>query len=175
MVRLMADLGDTPNIEFIFGDSREALKSIVAGIPGSAIFWLDAHWMGADTTFGKNNGCPVLEEIEAVNASSHDHYIFIDDARLFLSPPPHPLSIGEWPGVDTVFRKLNEHGRYVVLFSDTTIAVPRSAEAFTTLYCQNKSTDELTRDSRKKGGSAYRATRFLNRGAHRCGVSVKKC
>ena len=35
--------------------------------------------------------CPLLNEIEGINRSPHEHFVFIDDARLFMSPRP-PLT-----------------------------------------------------------------------------------
>ncbi|TLY34310.1 MAG: hypothetical protein E6K62_06060, partial [Nitrospirae bacterium] len=82
------------NLSFLFGDSREALRAIVPTLRQPAIFWLDSHWSGGQT-YGQNDECPLLEEIEAITSSVHTHFLFIDDARLFAAPPPRPHRIDQ--------------------------------------------------------------------------------
>src|SRR5262245_59108431 len=59
--------GAHPNIGFILGDSRKELGRVVASLDAPAIFFLDAHWSGGPT-HGQHDQCPLLEEVEAVNA-----------------------------------------------------------------------------------------------------------
>ena len=88
------------NIDFLFGDSRSVLKNTVAQIPKPAIFWLDAHWCSMDS-YGYNDQCPIIEEVQLVGSTGIKHCIFIDDARLFLSPPhPGPVCRLDQVGVD---------------------------------------------------------------------------
>ena len=50
----------------------------------SATFWLDAHASGPNLPGGKYGGCPLLQELNAINLSPcKDHVLFIDDVRLF--------------------------------------------------------------------------------------------
>lgn len=78
---------DAANIEFLFGDSRTRLAEIVPTLQEQAIFWLDSHWCGGES-YGESDQCPLLDELEIINAAEIDHIVLIDDARLFLAPPP---------------------------------------------------------------------------------------
>jgi hypothetical protein len=90
--------GGIKNIEFMFGDSRSMLVDIADKLDTSAIFWLDAHWSGG-ATYGEIDQCPLIKEIEIINNTGGEHFIFIDDARGFLSPPPLPNSIDIGPNI----------------------------------------------------------------------------
>ena len=129
------------NIRFIFGDSRAQLKEIVREVSHPAIFWLDSHWSGSNT-YGQNDECPLIEEILAIVTSKWAHFVFIDDARLFMSPPPRPHRIEQWPSIDEVIEaiKSGNHKYYIVLFEDVIIAVPEYVEQDVAAYCQDIST-----------------------------------
>ena len=86
------------NIEFVLGDSRDCLKSLLPTLTVPALFWLDAHWCGSET-HGRSHECPVIDELRMINESSVDHFILIDDARLFLAPPPAPHNADHWPSI----------------------------------------------------------------------------
>lgn len=118
------------NIKTIFGDSRESLKEIIADLQYPAIFWLDSHWCGQDS-YGIHDECPLLDEIICINQSSSDNFIFIDDARLFLCPPPIPHDPAQWPTISETLKILEtEHNRYTVIFEDVIISVPDYAKQF---------------------------------------------
>jgi len=129
------------NIEFIYGHSREKLCDVVAGLGEPAIFWLDAHWSGGPT-YGESEQCPLIEEIKIINGSEHEHFILIDDARLFMSPPPNPHPIEQWPDIHTVISTLSigNKARYIMIFEDVIIAVPSLARDSVAQYCQDKNT-----------------------------------
>jgi hypothetical protein len=74
------------NVEVRFGDSKEMLKSLVPELAASAMFWLDAHFC-CDSA-GQGEPAPILDEITTIYTASKEHILLIDDARLFLSPPP---------------------------------------------------------------------------------------
>lgn len=133
--------GKIQNINFIFGDSRSVLKMIVPKLTHSAIFWLDSHWSGGKT-YGENDECPLTEEIYAINMSMYAHFVFIDDARLFTSPPPRPHRIEQWPSVDEVIEVLRSGNQkyYIVLVEDVIIAVPEYAKQLVGGYCQEINT-----------------------------------
>ncbi len=80
---------DVANIEFLHGCSLEILPHVIKSLKSSALFWLDAHWSGRQTA-GVDDQCPLLGEINAVNSSELEHFILIDDARLFLSSRTAP-------------------------------------------------------------------------------------
>lgn len=117
------------NINFLFGNSIEKLKEIVPKLDKSAIFWLDAHWSGGDT-YGENTECPIIEELEIIVNGGIPHCIFIDDARLFLSPPPHPHDITYWPTISQILNVINSGNLdyYTIIFEDVIIAMPLQAK-----------------------------------------------
>jgi hypothetical protein len=102
--KLTSERKDCPeNIKFIVGDSREILAEVVKELRGNSFFWLDGHWCSG--AGGKNNECPVLDEIRAIREIS-DPIIFIDDARCFLGPLPFPHKASDWPTIDEIFALL---------------------------------------------------------------------
>ena len=113
------------NIEFLFGDCRLRLVDVVASLTSPALFWLDAHWCG-NSTFGKSAECPVLDELSAINSSAHGHVILIDDARLFLAPPPPPHEADHWPTIANICETLDRGTakRHISVFRDVIVAVP---------------------------------------------------
>lgn len=138
------------NIEFIYGDSREKLRGVIAKLDEPSIFWLDGHWSG-NTTYGVNNQCPLIEEIEIINSSEYEHFILIDDARYFLSPPPEPHPIEQWPNICLVTGtlSLSDKIRYIVIFEDVIIATPSLAKHVIVHYCRDKNTRALKEHSIK--------------------------
>lgn len=132
----VAKHGKIPNITFILGDSRTQLKTIVPRLTHAAVFWLDSHWSGGKT-YGKNDECPLIEELSTINDSKCAHFIFIDDARMFTSPPPKPHRIEQWPSIDEVILALkSNHKCYTVIVQDVIIAVPEYAKETVASYCQ---------------------------------------
>lgn len=131
------------NVDFVFGDSRLELQKIVPALQGPAIFWLDGHWSG-ENTYGSDDECPLLEEIQVIAGSPHEHFIFIDDARLFMSPPPRPHARTEWPVLAQVFDALRAEGRnpYVLVFGDVIVSAPRKAEELLGDWYQEAATQQ---------------------------------
>jgi len=128
------------NIEFVLGNSKEQLVEIVPRLKEPCIFWLDAHWSGG-ITYGESEECPLLEELQIINDSEFDHFILIDDARLFLSPPPSPHRVEEWPTIDAVTSLLNAgRSRYTVIVEDVIVSVPEAAKLLVAQYSQEVST-----------------------------------
>jgi hypothetical protein len=89
-------------------------------------------------TYGENKECPIIEEIEIINRSEYEQFIFIDDARLFLSPPPPPHEIEQWPDINLVLSTLSsaKTHRYIVIIEDVIIAVPVFAKSILAQTCQ---------------------------------------
>jgi hypothetical protein len=121
--------GDRKDIQFLRGDSRTHIKSLLTSLTKPAIFWLDAHWC-SDHTFGKSEECPVVGELELLNTSEVAHIVLIDDARLFLAPPPLPHEPTHWPDIATICELLSVRNtkRYVVVHDDVIIGVPDVAK-----------------------------------------------
>jgi hypothetical protein len=126
------------NISFIHGNSPQELRTLSSGFD-NPLFWLDAHWSGG-TTAGENDECPLLAELDAIGEGKFAQpVIIIDDARLFLSPPPPPHKWEQWPDIGTVLAALERCGDfYVVIKDDAIIAVPASARSETVEFLRNQ-------------------------------------
>ena len=121
------------NIDFRLGASQAVLREVVAQFGDHcALFWLDAHWMPG--SFGKDHECPVLAEIAAIRQGSGEHFILIDDARLFLAPPPRPHRATDWPDLAALLGALPATN-YTVVYNDVMVSVPPHARrAMQALY-----------------------------------------
>lgn len=80
------------NVEILTGDSSSELPRIVATLGGPGLFWLDGHFSGGATA--DSGSCPVLAELGAILDSPYDHFILIDDIRLFDGTDGYP-ELGE--------------------------------------------------------------------------------
>lgn len=71
------------NIEIYLGESGDILREILPTIKSNMIFWLDAHYCGENTGWGKNVTA-VTDEVDAIKVSDIENYvILIDDIRGF--------------------------------------------------------------------------------------------
>jgi len=134
-------LGLLPNVERFLGDTRAVLPTVVASLEGPVIFWLDSHWSAGETA-GKDDECPLIEEIEIINKSSNTSFLLIDDARLFASPPPPPHDWRHWPTMSDVLRDIeqDQDRYYTVTFDDVIISVPKTATEALVAYCRSQPT-----------------------------------
>jgi len=149
--------GKIKNIKFIFGDSRVVINKIVQDINTPSLFWLDSHW-SCGNTYGENDECPLIDEINSILKSPHTHFILIDDARLFLSPPPLPHHPEQWPSIDEVIMKIKStsHNYYIAILDDVIIAVPQYAKDFIINYCQEINTSKWNEYSKNLNESAIK-------------------
>lgn len=118
------------NVRCEAGDSRAVLRRVLPALDRAAVFWLDSHWSGGET-FGAGDECPVLEEVSLIAGSGQGHAVLIDDARMFLCPPPEPHDPAQWPDLATLVAAL---GRlpgepWVFVLDDVICAVPASVRA----------------------------------------------
>jgi hypothetical protein len=126
--------GHVPSITFLLGDSVEVLPQVVADIKGPTFFWIDAHAGGGN--FGAEEYCPLLAELEIIASSPYQHYIFIDDARAFLAPPPPPFKPDQWPELfDVLTMARKRHPYYCAVIQDIVMCVPRMAQPDIVSYC----------------------------------------
>jgi hypothetical protein len=74
------------NVTVWQGDSGVIISKILDIMPKSTVgfFYLDGHFSGEITAKADKN-TPISNEIAAIFNHSHNHVIFIDDARLFFS------------------------------------------------------------------------------------------
>lgn len=151
------------NIDFIFGDSRVELKLIIEKLKEPSIFWLDAHWCNMGS-YGEEDQCPLIEEIEILSSSPLNHCILIDDARLFTAPPPIPNSCLFYPSISEVIRALEKNqSRYTVIFEDVIFSIPNDFR----LAFQNQLQDLTTRSWREYGArlnekKSHKRKRLIN-------------
>jgi hypothetical protein len=140
-------LTEYSNIHPLFGNSASQLKNVISEINQPALFWLDAHWCGANT-YGNDEPCPLLDEIRIIKQSSHNHIIMIDDARFFLKPPPRPQNSDLWPGLKEILDLLNMDKDYFTFVSeDVIVALPETGRKVLQLYF-----DEIHKNEFPGGG-----------------------
>lgn len=115
---------DIQNIESRFGESVEQLPLV---INDPAIFWLDSHWHNETGIYGKNDPCPLLEEIKIISKRSSYSWVFIDDARL-IQYPYEPLGgTQKWPSLVPVIKALKNYA--VAIFGDAIVGIPKEFES----------------------------------------------
>lgn len=114
-------------IHLLLGDSTELLKEIRSSYEGkSTLFWLDAHWCAADDTAGEISQCPLLGELAAIGSLDEKSVVLIDDARLFLTPPPKPHEISCWPDLAQLLQQFSElsEKHVPVYYNDILLFIP---------------------------------------------------
>jgi hypothetical protein len=130
------------NINFLFGDSAEIINKISPLLDKPTIFWLDAHY-SEGITYGKNDECALLRELDAILTIKGNYFILIDDARLFLSPPPHPHIAIQWPDFSQILSKFEKKSaHYAVVIDDVIIICPNSAKPVLMDFFQDYSTQQ---------------------------------
>jgi hypothetical protein len=77
------------HVTIMHGDSAKELAGLIAKLNEPAIFWLDGHYSG-EFTAGRDNPCPLMDELSAIFQSSQVSVILIDDARMFTGENGYP-------------------------------------------------------------------------------------
>lgn len=116
-------------VEVLKGDSPTRLKELTPVLKDkSVLYWLDAHWCVDEDTAGNGSQCPLLNELESIGKLNHESVILIDDARLFLSPPPEPHKVSQWPDFDSVVKKLLSLSEFhqIIVLNDVIIFYPKN-------------------------------------------------
>jgi hypothetical protein len=160
--------GGLRNVSFLYGDSRQTLRELLPGIQGPAIYWLDAHLCGGDT-YGHGDECPLLEEVAVIKAAGVEAFILVDDARLFLAPPPDH-DVAAWPGLQEVARALTagtEQG-YLAVFEDVILWVPTAARSAVIGFLRGVAQREQQALKEKRG---IESRRLINRLRRRLGLA----
>ena len=75
---------DDSNVFMHLGDSAEVMDEIIHNINEPILFYLDAHFSGGETAFGKeeDKGCPLLRELNVLGKRKYNDIIIVDDMRL---------------------------------------------------------------------------------------------
>jgi hypothetical protein len=133
------NLSAIKNVHLLQGDTRDFLNELL-NEHDNILFWLDAHWSGG-FTYGENDECPLLEELKIIFDHKKNYAILIDDARLFLAPPPSPHKLSAWPSLADIVRGLPNDWDMIV-FEDVIYLLPQ--KQFTDFRCflQNTITEQ---------------------------------
>lgn len=116
------------NIQAVQGDSGKLLGEVLNACPRPVIFWLDGHHSFGNTA-GAHQECPLIQELYRIKESGRsDHVVLIDDAHMFLSPPPDPHKTDHWPLFGDVLDRLRDinSSYYIVVWENVIIAVPEN-------------------------------------------------
>jgi len=77
------DAGVT-NIDFLFGDSIELLEIIAPKVTDGAVFFIDAHISGQDSSWNGSERVPLMNELEVILKYNVGPSVFIiDDLRFW--------------------------------------------------------------------------------------------
>lgn len=116
------------NVRALQGHSARLLAEL-ADPECAALYFLDGHWSGGDTS-GADDECPVLEELAAIGAGNPSDVIVVDDARLYTSAPPPPHRAEQWPSLMEVSDAIRaEHRNHIVtVLGDQIIGFPPRAK-----------------------------------------------
>lgn len=122
---------DSSHVHIHHDDSPSVLRALRDELSGSsALYWLDAHWCDGDATAGEIAQCPLLRELTAIGELNDESAILIDDARLFLAPPPEPHDISAWPTYEELRHALDAVApRHQRMILNDVIAVYPAASA----------------------------------------------
>jgi hypothetical protein len=140
-------LSGIKNLQILKGDTRKFLNELTLE-NDNILFWLDSHWSGGET-YGKEDECPLLEELEIIFKHDKNFVILIDDARLFLSPPPLPHKIENWPTIEKIIKAVPSKFK-ILIYEDVIYIVPREFKALFWNFIQ-KDVTEKWRSNSKKG------------------------
>jgi hypothetical protein len=107
------------NIVPHLGDSRNVLPKILGNIKGNILFWLDAHYSTKNSA-GKDDRCPLLQELEIILSRNNEDIIIIDDARCCLGEDG-------WPTISEIYKKVEfsaGKSKYMIICDDNIYIVP---------------------------------------------------
>ena len=139
------------------GDSGRVLAGIVPYLASRAVFyWLDAHATGEAPVAGTE--CPLLEELTAISSLSERSVVVIDDARLFLAPPPSPRRPETWPSLATVLAHLGRlsSAHEPMVIDDTFVFVPASVRGAVCDFAHGQGFDWLQAADKARAYDALR-------------------
>jgi hypothetical protein len=110
--------GDNKHVKLFHGDSAIMLPVMLKEVTEPALFWLDAHFSGGETT-RTDVDTPIEEELKAIFAHPvKNHVILIDDAREFVGK-------NNYPTLDKVEKMANAAGYSFEVKNDNIRLFPR--------------------------------------------------
>lgn len=134
------------HIKILQGNSADLLGDVSKELSEESIlYWLDAHWCVAENTSGEESQCPLIEEIQSISRLNEQSVILIDDARLFLAPPPKPHDIKQWPLFNQVILALYalSSSHEIIIVNDVIIFHPTSIRHEIENYARQNGVDWL--------------------------------
>jgi hypothetical protein len=139
LVDFVRDSYQVENLRFLCGDSALQLAEVLRVLDQPTLFVLDAHWfpMSSRAQFVPDNRCPVIEELRVIHSRaeiSDPSVIMIDDAQMFLGSLKQPWRRSDFPSIDVLLDRLNEHHPYVTVTDDVIIAGPDAAREAVDAY-----------------------------------------
>ena len=156
------NLKDVSNVTMLKGDTREHLTQILEN-NDNILFWLDAHWSGGDT-YGEEDECPLIEELEIIfDYPGKNYIILIDDARLFLAPPPYPHKIENWPSLKKIMNVLPVN-KEVTVFEDVIYIYNLDENSNIKTFLQEEVTDRWKRYGKDNKASFMKGLKTMMRG-----------
>jgi len=114
--RAVRRLAAYPNIQIRKGDCLKILPTVVRELRAPALFFLDAHYSGAETSYGTKKD-PIIESLNVIAKSKQRHVILIDDLRTFDGSHVHLYDL-----LRTVKTKFPKHN--VRIYNDMIILHP---------------------------------------------------
>ena len=137
------NLKDVSNVIMLKGDTREHLSEILKN-NDNLLFWLDAHWSGGET-YGEEDECPLIAELEIIFEYNKNYVILIDDARLFLAPPPSPHKFENWQTLTDIMKVIPGNWELIVL-EDVIYVFPKTINKEFKSFLQNIITTSLKKN-----------------------------
>ncbi|MDB6110759.1 MAG: hypothetical protein JWR69_2509 [Pedosphaera sp.] len=128
------------------GESPAHLRRHQAQLAAApTLFWLDAHWCVADHTAGANSQSPLLGELQAIGSLHPQSAILIDDARLYLCPPPAPHRALDWPDFHAIAQALLalSSAHRLMILNDVILFFPASAQPAIARFAHEHGADWL--------------------------------
>lgn len=71
-----------------------------------------------------NDECPLLDELQLIAPHADRHFILVDDARLFLTPPPRPHKPEQWPTLDQIYLAMAPRYPAMFVIDDVVLLAP---------------------------------------------------
>jgi hypothetical protein len=160
------------NIKLYQGESATILNAASEQFAERpVVFWLDAHWCVGENTAGQDSQSPLRDELRAIGRLHPQSVVLIDDARLYLCPPPEPHRFTDWPDFHDIvilLQSLSQHHRLMIL-NDVILFYPESIQTDMTLFARQHGVDWLilANNSRKLTARPKRKTLWRRLGLYK--------
>ncbi len=135
------------NVHLFQGDSPSFLASHRVKFSAEpTLFWLDAHWCVAQDTAGEDSQSPLIDELHAIQTLHSSSTLMIDDARLYLCPPPKPHRLGDWPDMHDIARELFRlsSAHRLMVYNDVILFYPAKMRPALSSFAQDRGVDWLS-------------------------------